>query len=405
MTAGRGILLFGNHPPPFGGVPTHVHHLASHLAERGWSVHVLSMAGPRRELESDGYHVHRPARSELHRMLARSVVARPGATWSRMRQFHRFARESPRLFVGCLELSAYARELVCRYDLQVISAYHLLAAGLASAWVAEELGLPLVTTVFGEIHAAPDQYGRRRPEVEYVLGRSRRILSPSRHCAASLQLLGLPSAEVLYYGIDTSRFRPDVDGSRMRQRLGISEDDFVVLFVARMVREMGLHVLLAAIPEVIRQAPNVRFLIAGTSGELEGEAHALARPRPDKMFVFPNVAVEELPFLYAAASVAVTPSINERACLGLAVAEAMASGKPVIVSRVGGGPELVTDGESGLLVPPNDPAALARAILCLNGQQDQLPRMGQAGRERAARDFDVRIASRKMEEVLLEAIR
>src|SRR6185436_16944634 len=191
----------------------------------------------------------RPARSELHRTLARSVVARPATAWARVRQFSDFARESPRLFVGCLELSAFARDLVRRYDLQVISAYHLLAAGLASAWVAEELDLPLVTTVFGEIHAAPEQYRRRRPEIEYVLGRSRRILSVSRHCASSLQLLGLQPAEVLYYGIDTSRFHPDVDGSKMRRRLGLSSDDFVVLFVARMVREMGLHVLLASIPE------------------------------------------------------------------------------------------------------------------------------------------------------------
>jgi glycosyltransferase involved in cell wall biosynthesis len=312
--------------------------------------------------------------------------------------------DSPRLFLGCLALSAFARDLVRRYDLQVISAYHLLAAGLASAWVAEELGLPLVTTVFGEIHAEPDRYRRRRAEVKYILESSRRVLSPSQHCAASLRLLGLPSAEVVYYGIDTSRFRPGLDGSGIRRQLGLAEGDFVVLFVARMVREMGLHVLLASIPEVVRDR-NIRFIIAGTSGELKDDAQSAASRYPGQVFVFPNVGPEELPLLYAAATVAVTPSINQRACLGLAVAEAMASGKPVIVSRVGGGPELLTEGETGLLVAPNDPAALAQAILGLARQPERLDRMGQLGRDRATRDFDARVTSRKMEEIFLEALR
>jgi glycosyltransferase involved in cell wall biosynthesis len=306
--------------------------------------------------------------------------------------------------LGCLALSSFTSHLVRRFDLEVIGACHLFAAGLASAWTAEELGLPLVTTVFGEIHAAPDQYGRWRREVEYILGVSRRVVSPSKHCAASLALLGFPPAEVVYHGVDTSRFRPGLDGSTVRTRLGVADADVLVVFVARMVREMGLHVLLASIPTIVREARNVRFIIAGTSGELENEAHAVARLHPKQVFVYPNVRDEELPLLYAAASIAVTPSINQRACLGLAVAEAMASGKPVIVSRVGGGPELLADGESGLLVPPEDPAALAQAILRLARQPERLDRMGEVGRERATRYFDARASSRKMEEVFLEAL-
>jgi glycosyltransferase involved in cell wall biosynthesis len=405
MTTGRGILLFGNHPPPFGGVPTHLHYLSSYLAEHGWRVHVLSMAGPRRGPEADHYTVHRPPRGELYRALARDLLARPGTRLSQAWRRSRLMADSPRLFLGCLALSAFARDLVRRYDLQVIGAYHLLAAGLASAWIAEELGLPLVTTVFGEIHAEPDRYRRRRAEVQFILESSRRVLSPSQHCAASLRLLGLPPAEVVYYGIDTSRYRPGLDGSNIRRRLGLAEGDFVVLFVARMVREMGLHVLLASIPEVVQGADNVRFIIAGTSGELKDDAQSAASRYPGQVFVFPDVGPDELPLLYAAASIAVTPSINQRACLGLAVAEAMASGKPVIVSRVGGGPELLTEGETGLLVPPNDPPALAHAILGLARQPERLHRMGELGRNRAIRDFDARVSSRKMEEIFLEALR
>ena len=86
---------------------------------------------------------------------------------------------------------------------------------------------------------------------------------------------------------------------------------------------------------------------------------------PENVFVAPNLETEQLPLFQSAADIAVVPSINERACLGLSIAEAMASENPVIVSDVGGGPIIVEDGISGILFPPGDSLALAASIVSL----------------------------------------
>jgi glycosyltransferase involved in cell wall biosynthesis len=89
--------------------------------------------------------------------------------------------------------------------------------------------------------------------------------------------------------------------------------------------------------------------------------------------------------------------------LSIALVEAMALGRPVVVTRVGGLPEVVDDGQEGLLVPPGDPAALAAGIAALLGDGDLRRRMGEAARRRA-RGLDVRHAVRRTEELYAELV-
>jgi glycosyltransferase involved in cell wall biosynthesis len=110
-----------------------------------------------------------------------------------------------------------------------------------------------------------------------------------------------------------------------------------------------------------------------------------------------DIPDERMPDLYSAATIVVVPSLNARACLGLAIAEGMAAGKPVVVSAVGGGPEVATDGETGVLVPPGDSAALAKAILRLIDDDEAIGRMGARGRADAEARFDKDLTNRAME--------
>jgi len=405
MKAGRGILLLGNHPLPYGGVPRHVKSLAGFLAQRGWTVHVLSMAGPRRHPEeAGGYTIHRPSRGQRLELLARLLAHHPGFVARQFLRFPRFASDSPRLFLGCLGLAAVCWEIARRDNLRLISAYHLFAAGLAGAWAAELLGIPLVTTVFGEIYADPAFYRRHLVEVRYVVDRSRMVLSCSHHCSRSLELLGLSTpVPTVHYGVDTAEFSPGIDATLIRERHGLRAGDQVVLFVGRMVREMGLHVLLSSLPRVLQGNPSIKVIILGGSGDLRGEAEACAARHPGRVFVAADVMQSEMPLYYAAATVAVSPSVNERACLGLAVAEAMASARPVVVSNIGGGPELVEHDRNGLLIPPSDPGALADAVLSLAGDSQRCRRLAESGLAVARLGFDQASTNRRMEEIFREA--
>ncbi|MFL5403225.1 MAG: glycosyltransferase family 4 protein [Gemmatimonadales bacterium] len=403
----RSVLLLGNHPPPFGGVPTHVEYLATHLATNGWEVHVVSMTGPRgTPVFRNGYTVHRPSRSERQAALVQSLLGTPRRLLRRLTETRQMAAEAPWLYLGSLAFAEWARALVQRHNLGLVSAYHLFSAGLVGSWLSRDLGIPLATTIFGEIYENPQRYRRRLGEVRQIVEQSDILLSCSRHCAASLRLLGLEAAvETIYYGVDTARFSPERDSGSIRARLGIPADRPIVLYLGRMNRLMGMGVILQAIPAVLDRYPDAVFLLAGGRDELTAKAMEAQARWPANVRVTPDVSSEDLPLCYAAASVVTVPSINSRACLGLAIAEALASGKPVVVSNVGGGPEIVTDEAVGVLVPPGDAAALAAGVCRLLADRRQRERGSARGRELVLERFDKDQTNRTIESRFRDLLR
>jgi glycosyltransferase involved in cell wall biosynthesis len=264
--------------------------------------------------------------------------------------------------------------------------------------------LPLVTTVFGEIYDSPGVHRRRIDDVRYVTAMSKAVLSCSNHCASSMQLLGLPPAQPIHYGVDTARFTPENDGSSHRRRLGISEDARVVLFVGRMVEEMGLGTLLASVPGILQANDRNQVLIAGGSGELTPNSRAIEAERPSRVHILENFESADLAGLYASSDVVVAPSTNERACLGLAIIEAMASSKPVVACQVGGTSEVVADGVTGRLVAPSDPAALVDAVVAYLDDASTAHAHGRAGRAVALTRFDLDVSNRRIESLFLDAL-
>jgi len=403
---GKGILLLGNHPPPFGGVPAHIQYLAPYLASKDWDVHVLSIEhnsffGGSTAEKLNGYTVHRPSG-----LLSYSRVLFPKSFAYESLKFWRLASTSPKTFIILLGYANILKEIITKNDIKIVSAYHVLS-GLISAWVCAELSIPLITTVFGEIYANPSNYKSIKPEVEYLISKSYKILSCSRHCALSFKEIDLnPNVEAIYYGIDIFKFTPENNGTQIRLKYGIPNSDKILIYVGRMVEEMGLHVFLKSIPEVLTEQSNTRFFVVGRQGSLLQHANELASKFPKNVYVVPDLPLDALPLYYAASDVAVVPSINDRACLGLAIAEAMASGKPAIVSNIGGGPEVVSSGKSGYLVAANDSHALAKEILKVLALDGALLRdMGRYGRDRAIEFFDKEVTNRRMEDIFLEALR
>jgi starch synthase len=132
----------------------------------------------------------------------------------------------------------------------------------------------------------------------------------------------------------------------------------------------------------------VHVLIAGAAGELRDAVTRAVEQCGGRVAATENVPEGELASFFSAATLVVAPTLGARACGSLASAEAMAAGKPVVASRVGGIPEYVADGLTGLLIPPGDPRALADAVLMLLGDPARLEEFGRRGRERAAALFD-----------------
>lgn len=176
------------------------------------------------------------------------------------------------------------------------------------------------------------------------------------------------------------------EGQHIRRELGIGPDTFLVGNVGRLALQKGQRHLIAAMPLLLQRVPRARAIIAG-GGDLEDYLCGLAR----ELGVAERVQVlgprKDVPALMHAIDVLVMPSIWEG--FGLVLLEAMAAGRPIVASRVATIPEVVADGETGLLVPAGDPLALAEALALLAEQPALASRLGEAGRERLRRQFSL----------------
>jgi starch synthase len=157
-----------------------------------------------------------------------------------------------------------------------------------------------------------------------------------------------------------------------------------VLFVGRITHQKGLSTLLAAAP-ALEGAQLVLVAGAPDTEELARETEEAVAQLGDAVWIEQMLPQDEVVELLSHATVFACPSIYEP--LGIVNLEAMACGTAVVASRVGGIPEVVAPGETGLLVPPGDPDALARAINELVAAPERAQMMGEAGRRRAIDEF------------------
>jgi glycosyltransferase involved in cell wall biosynthesis len=281
-----------------------------------------------------------------------------------------------------------AADIIERHDIRVISAYNLLLGAPVGAIAAEMYRIPLVVTNFGEIYSHRTEIDRQIEMIRHVVRSAAALTSLTRHCADSYRELGMsPDVKVLHYGIDHERFAGGA-GEATRRRLGLPPAADVVLYVGRLVRDMGLHVLLDGLPELLDRHPSVHVLIVGGSGNLRPDAERAAGKWGRRVVVVADASESDLPGCYAAATVVVAPTLGARAGGRRASAEALAARKPVVATRVGGIPEYVGEGQTGLLVPPGDSDALVHAVVSLLHDRDRLSQLGTAGRERVRRLFD-----------------
>ena len=194
---------------------------------------------------------------------------------------------------------------------------------------------------------------------------------------------------VIRNGIDTREYAPD-SGTDVLERYGADPGRPLVVFVGRVTRQKGLPVLLRA---AARLDPGTQLMLcagqpdtAELAAEVTGLVQDLLDTRSGVIWLSGMLARREVIQLLSHATAFVCPSLYEP--LGIVNLEAMACGTAVVASRVGGIPEVVADGETGLLVPPGDPVALADAVNALVRDQALAAAMGQRGRERAVAEFD-----------------
>lgn len=264
---------------------------------------------------------------------------------------------------------------------------HEFGMGVYGAFAARRAGSRHIITMHGGRYYAEER--RRRAALRWAARRSAALVGVSEATARDLRStlrLSEDEVRVVHNGIP---FRAG-DRSALRAELDLSADDLLLVAVGNLYPVKGHAVLLHALGGLQRsgEIANVpwRLAIAGR-GEEEKKLRALAKEEG----IADRVALlgfrTDVPDILAAADVFVMPSLSEG--LPLALVEAMAAGLPVVVSEVGGVPEVAVAGREAILVPPGDPARLGAGLATLLRDRRARREMGAAACERALRDFSV----------------
>ncbi len=241
---------------------------------------------------------------------------------------------------------------------------HMYRAELVGTRAAIALGLtgrrrPYVVST---IHSSRVRSAEDREQLRHLTPHMDQLIAVSRAMERKIAEEGRATVplKLIYNGVDLERYDHQEPCCTLRDEYGMEPGSQIVGVVARLEPEKGHPTLLEAWPDVLRAVPNAYLLVVGEGSRRDELEHLAAELRIAHRVVFTGRR-DDVPAVTAALDVAVLPSYRE--AQGLTILEAMALSRPVVASNVGGIPEVIEDGVTGLLVPPHDSPALAAAIV------------------------------------------
>ena len=209
------------------------------------------------------------------------------------------------------------------------------------------------------------------------------IISPSKYYIKESRFLEKYKNKVVVIpnGINVEDFNVQCSKEKCREKLAFSSSERILLCVGNLEPRKGLDILLKAMPKILRNIQDVKLVVVG-NGIMNDKLKNLAeRLGIFKHIKFAGFIDEELkPFYYKSADIFVLPSLYE--IFGIVNLEAMACSVPIVASKIGGVPDVVKNGENGVLVPPKDEEALAEAIIYLLENEEVRRGMGRNGRKK-----------------------
>jgi len=313
---------------------------------------------------------------------------------------------STKTLPGLLFWSRRAASLARKHRVKFLYCGNVKPAGYPARWVYERLRVPYGLILYGgdllsEQHKIRQSRFKRRT-ARVIFGGAAVLVAIStwtRDLTLSvLGELGLDAhsqrLRVVNMGTDPTQFRPGVETAALRKRADLPDGGTRWLVtVARLEQIKGIDTVIQALPAILEREPDVGYVIAGRGPDrerLEKLAHKLGVA--DRVRFLGLVGDRDLPAVYNLGSVYLGMSRRvgrmDVEGFGISLVEASACGLPVVAGNSGGIPDAVRDGETGILVPPEDPAALADAVCRVLGDRGLATQLGQNGRRAVETHFN-----------------
>lgn len=351
-----------------------------------------------RNVDLDGIHVHRIPRgkfevpsyiSRMYGMPEMLVFPEPIFLWP--------------LSSYCI--SRYRDEIIREartHRVDLVHAHFAYPEGYAAMLAKTAAEKPLVVSLRGyDIQTEPSiKYGARLKKhldncVRSSLAAADKVMVASTPVFNEALKIGINREKLVLVanGVNIHMFNPMLDGSTIRRRLGIGGGS-LILFVGGLLPVKGIPYLLKAIQSVISVYPNATLAIVG-KGPQQRPLEQLSRKlgiRKNVIFTG-EIPHARTPFFFAACDIFVLPSIIEG--FGNVTLEAMATGKPVVATRVGGAFDIIEDGANGYLAEPKNPSEIADRIIRLLSDPGKREAMGRKARKSVEEKFSMDVRSRK----------
>ena len=294
------------------------------------------------------------------------------------------------------------REIIKKGDFDVVHAHHAFARmPLSALSIARDLGIRSILTTH-TVSFMPDyeylwktiSYGY--PVYRMMLSNADEIIAVSVAAKKFISHFTDVPVRVIPNGVDSHKFRK-MNKVEARKIMGFGDEPFF-LYVGRLVSKKGLFNLLLAFKDVIKEIPGAKLRIAG-----KGKLKPVLQSFTNVLGINENVEFlgfvpdELLNPLFSSADIFVLPSSFGES-FGIVILEAMASGTPVIGTRVGGIEEILAGG-NGILVPPSDPSALADAMLSLINDTDLQEKIVKKALQKVKEKYDWRVVARKVVDI------
>lgn len=279
-------------------------------------------------------------------------------------------------------------KLIKKYEIDIVHT-HEVRTNLVGLIAARLTGVKVVASIHGWVmNTVPFLWKLYQHFDRRVIRRCDHIIVGSNFLRDEIIKMGLSSQKVttIHNAIDTANLDLSASSLNFRKKYNLNSTDTLIGTVGRISKEKGHKYLLEAAKIVIQEHPDVKFLIVG-EGKIRAELEIYAK----SLGIFDNVIFtgyyKNLSEVLAVIDLFVIPSLTES--LPLAVLEAMAAGKPVISTNVGGIPEIIIHGETGLLVRPQNGMELANSIITMLNNNDLLFKMAKKGKQLVNTEFSI----------------
>lgn len=241
----------------------------------------------------------------------------------------------------------------------------------------------------------------------FLLNLSTKVIAVSQ--AARNRFQRLPTAPdkciVVYNGVDLSEFHQHQKDQELIKKLETKDECLLVGTVGQLIPSKGQDVFVMAAAEISKLVPEVKFLIVGNGNiTFKKNLEDLSQNLGISKNIFFTGFSEDMPRIMSTLDIVVLPSTTHQEGFSRVILEAMASAKPVVATNIGGNPEAVEDGTTGILVPPGDPHQLAKALLELINDAKKRKLMGEAGRARAETLYGIENTVASIEKIYEEIL-